>query len=325
MTRITPEIPFPEAEGRISEYYDAPWPLSENYFLVAYSPKPLVWEPQANRPGRAGDLPARRRGNRELIYRDPAIGSSNPFPLVAPPGAADPAQHAAADAPPTGEMVLADVYQGLGDASRGAASSTADRADFPQDDARGRRAAVGLAGQERRGRSWAPCPSSPTARRGSWSRRASRSCSRPWTRTGSPIRRCGRSPTCSRARRSRASAATRTAATRRSQDDPGPAAAAVGDRSGPRRHAAVLLRPPGAADARPALRPLPRRREGGERHRPDGAAQDGFTRSYWALCGKSAYGAASQAPAESFVPRYGGWNPVHLTTPGGAYGARAAG
>jgi hypothetical protein len=55
-----------------------------------------------------------------------------------------------------------------------------------------------------------------------------------------------------------------------------------------------------------------------------GTAQEGFTKSYWALCGKSAYGAGAKEPAESFVPRYGGWNSTHLTTPGGAYGARGS-
>jgi hypothetical protein len=55
-----------------------------------------------------------------------------------------------------------------------------------------------------------------------------------------------------------------------------------------------------------------------------GVPQDGFTRSYWALCGKSAYGAGATQPTEAFVPRYGGWNSVHLTSPGGAYGARGS-
>ena len=58
ITRITPEIPFPEAESMdIREYYDAPRPLSEQFFLVAYSPTPLVWEPGANARN-AEDLPA---------------------------------------------------------------------------------------------------------------------------------------------------------------------------------------------------------------------------------------------------------------------------
>ena len=55
-----------------------------------------------------------------------------------------------------------------------------------------------------------------------------------------------------------------------------------------------------------------------------GAPHEGFTRSYWALCGKSAYGAGANSAAESYVPRYGGWNSLHITVPGGTYGARGS-
>ena len=81
--RITPSIPFPEAEGSdIREYYNAPWPLSEKYYLVAYSPVPLVWEPRANPANALGIYLLDAFGNRELIYRDLEIGSTNPCPLV---------------------------------------------------------------------------------------------------------------------------------------------------------------------------------------------------------------------------------------------------
>jgi len=86
ITRITPEVPFPEAETRdVREYYAAPWPLSEDYYLVAYSPKPLVWEPGANTADALGIYLLDRFGNRELLYRDPEIGSTNPCPLRARP------------------------------------------------------------------------------------------------------------------------------------------------------------------------------------------------------------------------------------------------
>ncbi len=82
ITRLTPEIPFPEAESRdIQEYYAAPWPLSDKFFLVAYSPTPLAWEPAANAPNALGIYLLDNLGNRELIYRDPEIGSTNPCPL----------------------------------------------------------------------------------------------------------------------------------------------------------------------------------------------------------------------------------------------------
>ncbi|MBX7259978.1 MAG: hypothetical protein K1Y02_26725, partial [Candidatus Hydrogenedentes bacterium] len=86
LTRITPEVPFPEAETRdIPEYYESPWPLSEKYFLVSYSPTPLVWEPGANAPNALGLYLLDAAGNRELLYRDPDIGCSNAVPLVPRP------------------------------------------------------------------------------------------------------------------------------------------------------------------------------------------------------------------------------------------------
>ncbi|MFH1265179.1 MAG: hypothetical protein ABIK89_05585, partial [Planctomycetota bacterium] len=149
ITRITPEIPFPEAEGRdIREYYAAPWPLSEKYFLVAYSPKPLVWEPGANERDALGIYLLDAFGNRELIYRDPQIGSTNPCPLV--PRQTPPVvrSNLAADAEPTGEIMLADVYQGLGDVPRGTVKSLRIVQIFPKTTNLANSPPIGLAGEE---------------------------------------------------------------------------------------------------------------------------------------------------------------------------------
>ncbi|MDY0166928.1 MAG: hypothetical protein RBS80_10315 [Thermoguttaceae bacterium] len=117
--RITPEIPFPESESRdIREYYAAPWPLSEDFYLVAYSPYPLVWEPGANRKDALGLYLLDRFGNRELIYRDPEIGSTNPIPLRPRPTPPVLASMLADNAPPVGTMVVADVSEGLGGVPR---------------------------------------------------------------------------------------------------------------------------------------------------------------------------------------------------------------
>jgi hypothetical protein len=112
--RITPEIPFPESESSdIRQYYAAPWPLSENFYLVAYSPYPLEWEPQANRRDALGLYVLDRWNNRELLYRDPEIGSTSPCPLR--PRACPPVLPSTLpdDAPPVGEMLLTDVTEGL--------------------------------------------------------------------------------------------------------------------------------------------------------------------------------------------------------------------
>ena len=149
ITRITPEIPFPEAEGRdIREYYAAPWPLSERYFLVAYIPIPLVWEPGANRPNALGIYLLDALGNRELIYRDPAIGSTNPCPLAERPVPPVLSSSLPPEAPPVGEMVLADVYQGLGDLPRGAIKELRVVQIFPKTTPWANTPRIGLAGEE---------------------------------------------------------------------------------------------------------------------------------------------------------------------------------
>lgn len=74
LERITPEVPFPEAEGRPIQpcmVYGTPWPLSEEDFLCVYG---------ADAKNR-GIYWIDRYGNRELIYRDPEISCVSPIPF----------------------------------------------------------------------------------------------------------------------------------------------------------------------------------------------------------------------------------------------------
>ncbi|MFV2069659.1 MAG: hypothetical protein ACC645_22055 [Pirellulales bacterium] len=83
LTRLTPEAPFPEAEGgksRIRQHmvYGTAWPLGEDDFLCVYAADAknhgIYW--------------IDRFGNRELIYRDPEIACASPIPFrprVTPP------------------------------------------------------------------------------------------------------------------------------------------------------------------------------------------------------------------------------------------------
>ncbi|MFA6543193.1 MAG: hypothetical protein WCS99_02130 [Limisphaerales bacterium] len=80
LTRLTPEVPYPEAETpkdgiRPVMIYGTPWPLSEDDFLCVYDPS------VTNR----GIYWMDRFGNKELIYRDPAISCVSPMPLQARP------------------------------------------------------------------------------------------------------------------------------------------------------------------------------------------------------------------------------------------------
>jgi hypothetical protein len=121
LKRLTPSVPFPEAEGKnVGQYYCAPWPLSEEYFLVSYSPLPLVFEPGAQADNALGIYLLDAFGNRELIYRDPQISSTSPMPLRASPRPPVIAQPIAENASPVGTMLMSDVYRGLGNVERGA-------------------------------------------------------------------------------------------------------------------------------------------------------------------------------------------------------------
>lgn len=150
--RITP-LPFPEAEpGRLMEWYESPWPMSEDDFLVAYSPYPLRMQGEhelAPNPDFAlGIYLLDRQGNRELLYRDPAIGATTPIPILArpiPPILASQLPKAAA---PFGEMVIQDVYQGLDGVPRGDIAAIRIVQIFPKTTPVSNQPRIGLAGEE---------------------------------------------------------------------------------------------------------------------------------------------------------------------------------
>jgi hypothetical protein len=118
LTRVTPEVCYPETEGWPMTYYVSPYPLSERHFLTGWSNVPVISQgglPAVNGPGLyLGDV----FGNLELIYRDPEIGCLSPQPLR--PRPRPPVIASAVDwTKPTGSFVLQDVYQGLTGIARG--------------------------------------------------------------------------------------------------------------------------------------------------------------------------------------------------------------
>ena len=73
VTRLTPEVPFPEGEAPIrpSMVYGTPWPLDEDDYLCVYD----------RGAKNHGIYWADRFGNKELIYRDPQSPCFSPIPL----------------------------------------------------------------------------------------------------------------------------------------------------------------------------------------------------------------------------------------------------
>jgi len=103
--RLTPDAPFPESEAEVEpgwyseahgyeppemppearrwpgHCYRSPYPLSEDFFLAAYSFQSLIGEEKANVANMFGIYLVDRFGNKELLYRDPKISSLWPIPL----------------------------------------------------------------------------------------------------------------------------------------------------------------------------------------------------------------------------------------------------
>jgi hypothetical protein len=139
ITRLTPDAPFPESEAPVANLsgprawfaavgfnpspppeeavrwpghcYRTPFPLSENYFVAAYSFDSLIGEPHANPSNMFGLYLVDRFGNKELLHRDPEICSLWPVPLRARSRPAEVASVLDGARRDEGTFVLQDVYQ----------------------------------------------------------------------------------------------------------------------------------------------------------------------------------------------------------------------
>jgi hypothetical protein len=334
ITRITPEIPFPEAEGmNIPEYYASPWPLSERYYLVSYSPRPLVWEPGANEPNALGLYLLDWQGDRELLYRDLEIGCESACPIQPrpmPPILASTLPEG--KGPETGEMTLVDVYQGLGSIPRGHIKELRIVQIFPKTTHVAGAPPIGLAGEENGRAILGTVPVEPDG-----SARFTVPARRPilfqaldadgfayQTMRSVTYVQPGEKVACVGCHENRASAPVRpnlqAAALRRAPSpiEPGPLGGRpfsfvevvqpILDRHCIRCHGAE----PAPDPARPKTLDLTRTPEGP------------FTRSYLALCKDRDFWHAGTNPknaAEALVPRFGARNQIQVTPPGGRYGA----
>lgn len=329
LTRITPTVPFPEAETNdIREYYCSPWPLSERYFLVAYSPYPLVWEPGANRPDALGIYLLDAHGNRELLYRDPEIGAVTPIPLHPRPCPPAAASTLPKSSPETGEVMLQDVYRGLPGIPRGTVKQLRVVQIFPKTTNIADAPAVGLAGEEN---ARAVLGTVPVEADGS-------------ARFTVPAMK----PILFQALDADGSAVQTMRSLTYLQR--GERISCVGCHEGRseggrvapnsvlamRRAPSKLLA--GPRDGRPysymaSVQPVLNRRcvscHGPNSGTLDltGTPRGAFSASYWSLCGGRTFdGGATNLrnAAQALVPRFGARNQVQVTPPGGAYGARGS-
>jgi hypothetical protein len=81
ITRLTPEISFPETEQWPDGCFVSPYPLSEDMFLAAYCPDKLAPYGSAQKPNAYSIYLVDTLGGRELIYSDPNISCFAPIPV----------------------------------------------------------------------------------------------------------------------------------------------------------------------------------------------------------------------------------------------------
>ncbi|MCX6912015.1 MAG: discoidin domain-containing protein [Verrucomicrobia bacterium] len=123
LTRLTPEVPFPETEANGDHYYANPWPLSEEYFLVGWADQKLPPHcrvtDQRNPPNAMGLYLLDAFGNQELICRDPEISCVSPIPIAPRPQPPTQPAVAALNNAQEGRLFVQDVYIGLDGVPRG--------------------------------------------------------------------------------------------------------------------------------------------------------------------------------------------------------------
>jgi cytochrome c553 len=331
ITRVTAG-PFPEAEsGNIPEYYQSPWPLSETLFLVAYSRDRLIFEGEQmhnpNPDNALGLYLLDRAGNRELIYRDPQIGSTCPIPLRGQPRPPALPSAAVAGAAPQGELLVVDVYQGLGNVARGSIKELRIVQIFPKTTWLSNSPRIGIAGEENARAILGTVPVRPDGS----------------ARFLAPAHK----PLLFQALDAQGNAYQTMRSTTSVQ--PGEHTSCVGCHEhrmsappAPQAGSLLALRQaptpidPGELGGRPfsfvaVVQPVLDRQcvrcHGGEKTEQGidltATAQQGFTRSYWSLCGV-ARGKPGEAPREPLVPRFAMRNQIQMTPPGGAVGARGS-
>jgi Hydrazine synthase alpha subunit middle domain/WD40-like Beta Propeller Repeat len=105
-----PRLP-PEAVRWPGHCYRTPFPLSEKYFLAAYSFDALIGEPDPNSTNMFGIYLVDCFGNKELLHRDPAICSLWPVPLRSRARPAMLASLLPPEAVSEGTFLLRNVYE----------------------------------------------------------------------------------------------------------------------------------------------------------------------------------------------------------------------
>ncbi len=111
---LTPEVCFAEGEGWPKSYFYSPWPLSEKYFLVAFSHDPLPGGYTGEyRNTETGLYYFDQFGNLELLFQREGISAVYPIPMGPRPPAPIRTGSVEPELGEEGEFLLTDVQKSL--------------------------------------------------------------------------------------------------------------------------------------------------------------------------------------------------------------------
>ncbi|MCL2105424.1 MAG: hypothetical protein FWH21_10355, partial [Kiritimatiellaeota bacterium] len=118
IVRLTPEVPFAESETSgngsvwLHHYYASPWPLSETFYLTAWSWRGLATHFSQNNDGaRMGAYLYDAFGNLDLLCADPNFQVQHPIPVAAQKPPPVIASTLKPDEPLHGRFLLSNVYK----------------------------------------------------------------------------------------------------------------------------------------------------------------------------------------------------------------------
>ena len=263
--------------------------------------------------------------HRELLYRDPDIGSTNPCPRAKRPTPPVVSSALPSDVSPTGEMLLIDIYQGLGDVPRGHIRELRIIQIFPKTTVVANTPPIGMAREENARAILGTVPVEPDgsarfivpARKPILFQALDKDGFAYQTMRSVTYVQPGERVSCIGCHENRMTTPGRTSV------------------MASRRPPSKIK--PGPFDGRPfsfvrVVQPVLDKHciscHNGDKPEEvidlTGEPHKGFTKSYWSLCGDRNFWGAGTNPknaAEALVPRFGGRNQIQTTPPGGLYGA----